>query len=82
MLSWLWSYLKNYRWQLLGAVVALVFTAGVTLLLGQGVKIMIDAGFAESSAAAMQRALLFFMVIVVLIALGDLLPVFPGVLVG
>ncbi|MCX7065163.1 MAG: hypothetical protein NT024_11530, partial [Proteobacteria bacterium] len=38
-------YLAPYRWYVVGASLALVVTAGVTLSIGQGVRLVIDAGF-------------------------------------
>jgi ATP-binding cassette subfamily B protein len=42
-------FLLNYKGTLVAAGCALVFTAGVTLAMGQGVKILIDDGFVAGS---------------------------------
>ena len=41
--------LWGYRWQVLGATVALLASAGFVLLLGQGLRHLIDQGFASGS---------------------------------
>ena len=38
-------FLLKYKGTLIAAGCALVFTAGVTLAMGQGIKILIDEGF-------------------------------------
>ena len=43
------SYLKPYKWRWITAMAALLFTASLTLLMGQGVKLLIDSGFGEGS---------------------------------
>ncbi|MEM8563145.1 MAG: ABC transporter transmembrane domain-containing protein [Pseudomonadota bacterium] len=44
------SFLKPYRWRLVGASLALLFTAAATLSLGWGLQILIDRGFKGNSA--------------------------------
>ncbi|UTA49320.1 ATP-binding cassette domain-containing protein [Simiduia sp. 21SJ11W-1] len=66
----LWQFLKPYRGTLLAAAVALVFTAGTTLLLGQGVKMLIDKGFVSAEPAQLNQAVGFIFAITALIALG------------
>ncbi|WP_353958691.1 hypothetical protein [Simiduia curdlanivorans] len=51
----LWPFLKPYGWNLVGAAVALVFTAGTTLVLGQGVKLLIDEGFVGASTTQLNK---------------------------
>lgn len=70
MLTWLWQYIKPYRRHVAGALVALVLTAGLTLALGQGVKMMIDQGFVAGSVDGLWRALQVFLVLVVAMSLG------------
>ncbi|RMS28559.1 ABC transporter, ATP-binding/permease protein, partial [Pseudomonas savastanoi] len=36
------SFIAPYRWQAFGALLALVITAGITLSIGQGIKLMVD----------------------------------------
>ncbi|KEQ11775.1 ABC transporter transmembrane domain-containing protein [Endozoicomonas numazuensis] len=70
MLTWLWHYIRPYRLRLLAALVALVFTAGMTLSLGQGLKLMIDQGFVEGSVDGLWQSLQIFLVLVVAMSLG------------
>jgi ATP-binding cassette subfamily B protein len=63
------AYLKPYRWQIIAAITALIFTAGVTLSLGQGLRIIVDQGF-SGSPDALDQAIVLFMVLVVLLAIG------------
>jgi ATP-binding cassette subfamily B protein len=44
----LYPFLKPYRLSILGAGLSLIFTSIVTLSLGQGLRILIDVGFAPS----------------------------------
>ncbi len=39
------GFLRPYGWQILGAAIALVITASVTLSIGQGLRLVIDEGF-------------------------------------
>lgn len=70
MLRWLWQFVRPYKLRLTIAVVALVMTAGLTLALGQGVRLMVDNGFAAQSTAGLAQALSLFAVLVVLVSVG------------
>lgn len=70
MLRWLWQFVRPYKLRLTIAVVALVKTAGLTLALGQGVRLMVDNGFAAQSTAGLAQALSLFAVLVVLVSVG------------
>jgi ATP-binding cassette subfamily B protein len=70
MLAWLWHYIRPYRFRLIAALVALVFTAGITLGLGQGLKLMIDQGFAEGSVDGLWQSLKVFLVLVIAMSVG------------
>ena len=70
MLAWLWHYIRPYRLRLIAALVALVFTAGITLGLGQGLKLMIDQGFAEGSVDGLWQSLKVFLVLVIAMSVG------------
>jgi len=65
-----WRFLRPYWPRVLGASVALVFTASVTLGLGQGLRILVDQGFVSGSAEQLNRAVLVFLLIVLLLAIG------------
>jgi len=65
-----WQFMRPYRARVLAASVALAFTASVTLAMGQGLRILVDQGFADGSVAHLNRAVLVFMAIVLLLAAG------------
>ena len=65
-----WEFLRPYWPRVLGASAALVFTASVTLSLGQGLRMLVDQGFVSGSAEQLNRAVLVFMLIVLLLAIG------------
>ncbi|PTY36270.1 ABC transporter ATP-binding protein [Saccharospirillum sp. MSK14-1] len=69
-LAQLWPYLSRYRGILIGAILALVLTAGLTLLMGQGVRLVIDQGLLASSLEALNKTLGLMMVLVVAMAIG------------
>ncbi|MCF5502002.1 ATP-binding cassette domain-containing protein [Pseudomonas syringae] len=64
------SFIAPYRWQALGALLALVVTAGITLSIGQGIKLMIDQGFMTRSAQLLERSIGLFMLVTVGLAIG------------
>ena len=64
------AFLKPYTLRIVLAGLALIFTSGVMLSMGQGVRVLIDEGFAQGSADLLNRTLLFFSVLVVLMSLG------------
>ena len=66
-------FLRPYKWRILLAGIALVTTAGVSLSLGQGVRLLIDQGFVAGSPEALTQTLLFFLALVTLLALGTFL---------
>ena len=47
-----WRFVAPYRWHVIGALVALMFTAAITLSMGQGIKLLVDQGLATQSAQA------------------------------
>lgn len=70
MLRWLWQFVRPYKIRLTIAIVALVMTAGLTLGLGQGVRLMVDEGFAAQSTEGLADALSLFGILVVLVSIG------------
>ncbi len=50
-------FLSPYRLRIAGAIVALLVAAACVLALGQGLRYVIDAGFAAASPAVLDRAL-------------------------
>ena len=70
MRRWLWQFIRPYKLRLLIAIIALVSTAGLTLSLGQGVRLMVDEGFAASSVEGLKDAVVFFSILVVAVSVG------------
>ena len=55
---------------MLGAAVALIVAAACLLVIGQGVKRVIDSGFAQGDPAALNRALFLLLAVIVVMALS------------
>jgi ATP-binding cassette subfamily B protein len=70
MLIWLWQFVRPYRLRLIIAIVALIFTAALTLSLGQGIKLMIDEGFSSESTLGLANALTLVAFIIVAMSFG------------
>ncbi|MGI1677661.1 MAG: ATP-binding cassette domain-containing protein [Cellvibrionaceae bacterium] len=70
ILSSILQFIKPYKWQTVGAGVALIFTALVNLVMVQGLRIIIDEGFVAQSSEALTKGILFLFVLVVLMSLG------------
>ncbi|WP_261324226.1 ABC transporter transmembrane domain-containing protein [Microbulbifer agarilyticus] len=66
----LWPFVRPYKLVLVCAAVALVFTAGITLSIGQGVRLLVDEGLTGDSTQALSHAVFIIMVLAVLMALG------------
>nr|WP_234995018.1 ABC transporter transmembrane domain-containing protein [Microbulbifer donghaiensis] len=66
----LWRFMRPYKKVLLAAGVALVFTAGITLSIGQGIRLLVDRGFMAGSSAALGNAVLVLMALALLMAVG------------
>ncbi|HSC75531.1 MAG TPA: ABC transporter transmembrane domain-containing protein [Pseudomonadales bacterium] len=64
------QFLKPYKGTIAAFLVALLFTSGVMLSIGQGVRLLIDRGFAQQSLEQLNWAIGFLLVIAVLMALG------------
>ena len=64
------ALLAPYRARVLGASVALVFTACISLGLGQGLRLLVDKGFATGSHEQLNMAVAVFMGLVLLLAAG------------
>jgi ATP-binding cassette subfamily B protein len=62
--------IKPYRKQALGALVALVVTAGITLSMGQGIRLMVDQGFMTRSPELLNESIGLFMLLIVALAIG------------
>jgi len=70
ILSELLQFIHPYKARVLAAIVALIFTATVMLSVGQGVRMLIDQGFAQQSLEQLKSAVLFILAVTVLIAGG------------
>jgi len=64
------SFLRPYRWQMAGATLALIVTAGTMMGLGQGLKHLIDRGFANGDKGLLETSVLVLFGVSVLLALG------------
>jgi ATP-binding cassette, subfamily B, bacterial len=65
-----WRFIAPYRGRVFGALLALMFTAAITLSMGQGIKLLVDQGLATQSPAALQQSIAFFFVLVLALAVG------------
>lgn len=64
------AFLAPYRKQVIFASVALVLTAGLTLSIGQGLRVLVDAGLATGSSETLDRSLMLFGGLVILLTIG------------
>ena len=65
-----WRFVAPYRWRLVGALAALMFTAAVTLSMGQGIRLLVDQGLATQSQSALNQSIALFFVLVLALAIG------------
>ncbi|EZI29551.1 ATP-binding cassette, subfamily B [Pseudomonas extremaustralis] len=63
-------FIAPYRWQALGALLALIVTAGITLSMGQGIRLLVDQGFMTQSPHLLNQSIGLFMVLVLGLAVG------------
>jgi len=63
-------FIAPYKKMVLGAALALIVTAGVSLALGQGIRILIDQGFDSADPSRLNQAMLVLAVITFLMAAG------------
>ncbi|RAI63501.1 ATP-binding cassette domain-containing protein [Pseudomonas fluorescens] len=64
------SFLAPYRWPAFGALLALIVTAGITLSMGQGIKLLVDQGFMTQSPHLLNQSIGLFMLLVLGLAVG------------
>ena len=64
------AYLRPYTKQIVTASIALIVTAGATLSIGQGVRMVIDAGFASGKTDVLEDSLLIFAAFIVVLTAG------------
>ncbi|WP_437880562.1 ABC transporter transmembrane domain-containing protein [Pseudomonas sp. LRF_L74] len=65
-----WRFVAPYRWRVIGALLALMFTATITLSMGQGIRLLVDRGLATQSQEALEHSLLLFFFLVLCLAIG------------
>ncbi|BBP71975.1 ABC transporter ATP-binding protein [Pseudomonas sp. Seg1] len=63
-------FLAPYRWQVIGALLALIVTAAVTLSMGEGIKLLVDRGFMTQSPHQLNQSIGIFMLMVLGLAVG------------
>ncbi|QPO10775.1 MULTISPECIES: ABC transporter transmembrane domain-containing protein [unclassified Thalassospira] len=61
-------FVTKYRLQLFGALIALVTASGTVLALGNGLRMLVDEGFAEGDGALLDRALFVLFAVTLLLA--------------
>jgi len=76
------GFLRPYTGRAAIAGVALVVTAGAWLVMGQGLRALIDKGFADGAAGALDRALLALLGLVVIISIGSFVRLFLVTWIG
>ena len=64
------SFLRPYVPQVVIASLALIVTASATLSLGQGIRLVIDSGFASGEVALLNQSLSLFVVFIVVLTAG------------
>ena len=63
-------FVAPYKRQVAAAMIALIFTAAITLSIGQGIRLLVDQGFATQSVEMLERSIVFFFVLVFALAIG------------
>ncbi|MGZ7456679.1 ABC transporter transmembrane domain-containing protein [Pseudomonas sp. Ma2-10] len=63
-------FIAPYRWPAFGALLALIATAGITLSMGQGIRLLVDQGFMTQSPHLLNQSIGLFMLLVVGLAIG------------
>jgi len=61
-------FLRPYRREVIFAAIGLVVAAGAVLAVGQGLKFVVDRGFAASNATELDRMLALMLVVIVVMA--------------
>lgn len=65
-----WHFIRPYRKQALLALLALVLTAGITLSMGQGIRLLVDQGFMTRSPHQLNQTIGLFLLLVLALAVG------------
>ncbi len=64
------TFIAPYKRQVVYSLLALFFTATITLSIGQGIRLLIDRGFATNSAELLTQYVLIFFALVIALAVG------------
>ncbi len=64
------AFIAPYKRQVAYSLLALLFTATITLSIGQGIRLLIDRGFATQSADLLTQYVLIFLLLVFALAIG------------
>lgn len=67
----LWQFVRPYKLQIVGAMIALIVAAGTVLGLGRGLKALIDQGFSSGDSALLDQAVFVLFGVTVLLALAS-----------
>ncbi len=70
-LTHLVAFLRNYRWRVAAAAVALLVAAGSVLAVGQALRLVVDQGFLGDDPAQLDRLLAMTLGIILLMALAS-----------
>jgi ATP-binding cassette, subfamily B, bacterial len=71
VLARLWQFLRPYRARVAAALAALLVAAASVLALGQGLRLVVDGGFASGDPRLLDQALAAMIVIAVVLALAS-----------
>ncbi|WP_026145422.1 ABC transporter transmembrane domain-containing protein [Pseudomonas asplenii] len=63
-------FVAPYRWQAAAALLALIVTAGITLSMGQGIRLLVDKGFMTQSPHLLNQSIGLFLLLVLGLAVG------------
>lgn len=64
------QFIVPYQRQVIYSLLALLFTATITLSIGQGIRLMIDQGFATQSKELLSQYVAIFLLLVIALAVG------------
>lgn len=67
----LWTFVAPYRLQLAGAIFAMTLAAGTVLVLGQGLKTLVDDGFASGDSGLLDKGVWVLFAVVVVMAIAS-----------
>ena len=64
------QFIAPYQRQVIYSLLALLFTAAITLSIGQGIRLLIDQGFATQSKDLLSQYVVIFLLLVIALAVG------------